>query len=245
MESTEFHSLPLTPIDADGLIGWLLNRRKPAAAAYLNAHTANLCWRTGSVLRPLLSSMDLVHADGMSVVREARREGIEMPGRVSAADFFERFSWAAAARGKSIALVGGAGETAAKCAEQIASQVPGLRICFHRDGYFAQDSAAESEVRRLLLEARPGVTLLGMGSPRQEALALKLRDEDRLGVVWCVGALFEYFAPGTRRHAPLWMRENGLEWAFRLSQEPHRLAKRYLLGNVEFMLRTRGILRTR
>lgn len=240
-ERFDFMGLPIGDPGVDGLIDWLVHPDPgsvaPRAVGYLNAHTVNLALRRGGELGPMLRRMDMLYPDGMSVVRAARRRGLDVSERVSAADFFLRFCWAAAARGRTIALVGGTPEVVAGCSAFLSGQVPALRIVLARDGFLKprEESSLAEELRRL----RPAITLLGMGSPRQERLALFLRDTVGLPTVWCVGALFEYHAPGHRPHAPLWMRRAGMEWAFRLWQEPRRLARRYLLGNAEFLLRTR------
>ena len=76
-----------------------------------------------------------------------------------------------------------------------------------------------------------------MGVPLQEKFTSEHLDEFNVSVVWCVGALFEYFAKITPR-APVWMRKAGLEWLFRLIVEPARMWKRYIIGNAIFILRT-------
>ena len=236
-EPAKFLALKLTPCGADELIDWLTSPHEESrAAAYLNAHTVNLGFADQSFAKSL-NAMDVVYADGMAVVKEARRRGIPARERVSAADFFMRFLWVATNRKCSLAFVGGPPGLAEKCADHLRGQVPGLDVILVHDGYFAGGGAKEDALIAALKQAGPAIVLLGMGSPRQEALALRLRDEARLPTVWCVGALFEYFTPGHRRHAPPWMREWGLEWLFRLIQEPRRLARRYLIGNLKFLVR--------
>jgi len=122
-------------------------------------------------------------------------------------------------------------------------RVDGLDIVYTSQGYLPPESPERRRVIAELLEARPAITLLGMGSPNQELFALECRRAG-LPTTWCVGALFEYYSPGVRRRAPRWMCRTGLEWVFRLSQEPGRLWRRYLLGNVEFILRDRGVIRS-
>lgn len=246
MQRFPFLEFTLTDTGVNGLIRWLVEPDpavvEPRAAGYLNAHTVNLGLRRGSRLGPALKALDLLYPDGMSVVRSARSKGFPASERVSAADFFLRFCWAAAARNRSLALVGGSPGLANRCAGHLEEIVPGLRIPFSHHGYLPKDSVERAAVAERLAESNPGIVLLGMGSPAQEEFAAELRDRYRLATVWCVGALFEYYTPGVRRHAPLWMRRHGLEWVFRLSQEPLRLGRRYLLGNVEFLLRTRKLL---
>lgn len=242
MDTSDFLSLKLTDPGIDGLIGWLVQPDPavvtPRAATYLNAHTVNLALRRESTLKSLMDRMDLIYPDGMSVVREARRRRFNVSQRVSAADFFPQFCQAAAQANRRMALVGAKRDTVEACALSLERQVPGLKVSYRHDGFFRDEDA----ILRELAQVRPDITLVGMGSPRQEAFALRLRDELRLPTTWCVGALFEYYAPGVRRRAPQWMRENGLEWLFRLAQEPRRLAGRYLIGNIEFLLRARGII---
>jgi exopolysaccharide biosynthesis WecB/TagA/CpsF family protein len=90
----------------------------------------------------------------------------------------------------------------------------------------------------LLRERRPSLVLLAMGMPRQEELALWLRR--RLGhgcLLICGGAIVDFLAGRTRRAPPL-LRRLGMEWAWRLGQEPVRLFKRYVIGNPQFLWRT-------
>lgn len=244
----DFLGLPLAGVDRRALVDWLTGadpaRTPPRVAGYLNAHTVNLALRKEGTLGPALRDFDLVYADGMSVVRAGRRRGLPLPERVSGADFFEPFCRAAAERGRTLALVGGDGDLAARCAEEMRRRVDGLDIVHTSRGYLPPESAERRRVLAELQRARPAITLLGMGSPLQEVFALECRAAG-LPTTWCVGALFEYYTPGMRRRAPRWMCRAGLEWAFRLSQEPGRLWRRYLLGNIEFILRDRGVIRSR
>jgi exopolysaccharide biosynthesis WecB/TagA/CpsF family protein len=233
VRAVPFHGFDLTPLRQGELIAWLLAEGPPRAAGYLNAHTFNLASRD----KIPLSELDVIYPDGMSVVREARRLGHAVPERVSGADFFLRFCWAAAASGAGIALVGGAGDLANRCAEALQRDVPSLRVVHAQHGFLRAPHEMAALIQNLRQTA-PRVVLLGMGSPQQERLALELRAAG-IPATWCVGALFEYFTPGIRPHAPVWLREAGLEWVFRLAQEPRRLAGRYLLGNAEFIFRTR------
>src|SRR5690606_4146993 len=100
----ELLGLPLHTVTAEELIDWLLcGDTTPRAAGYLNAHTVNLATRKGSTTYPLFRQLDLVYADGMSVVKAARRRGLAVPERVSAADFYLRFCEVAAERQRTLA----------------------------------------------------------------------------------------------------------------------------------------------
>ena len=95
-------------------------------------------------------------------------------------------------------------------------------------------TAAEAAVAAAIRVAAPSVVFVGMGAPRQERWAARHLDDLGASVLWCVGALFEYFG-GRRSRAPVWMRRFGLEWLYRLALEPARLWRRYLIGNLRFL----------
>lgn len=217
----------------DALVRMGMNRGTYALAAYLNAHVCNLA-ASDRALRSILASADLLYADGMAVVWANRLVNGRGGSRASAAHFLELFCWAAAGRGLKLAFVGGAKGVAASAAKALTSEIPSLKIVAVEHGYF--DAVGERELRARLRAAQPDVILCGMGSPRQELVAERLRREQVAPLVWCVGALFEYFGSG-RPRAPRWMQDAGLEWAFRFAQEPGRLFTRYTFGNAAFALR--------
>jgi N-acetylglucosaminyldiphosphoundecaprenol N-acetyl-beta-D-mannosaminyltransferase/alpha-1,3-mannosyltransferase len=235
----QFLGLPLDPVGIDDIVLRLVRTAEapgaePLVATYLNAHTTNLAFADPQMARAIRAS-GLVYADGISVVKAARRRGIPIPGRATAADYFRRFCWAAAARHTPIALIGGPDGLASRCAANLQRDIPALRIALTHHGYIA--SGDEPALADTLRASGARIVLLGMGSPQQERLAHILAAHRAAPVLWCVGALFEYFA-GHRARVPAWMAAAGFEWLFRLSQEPRRLARRYLLGNLQFLART-------
>jgi N-acetylglucosaminyldiphosphoundecaprenol N-acetyl-beta-D-mannosaminyltransferase len=218
-------------LDQRALLRLLTDRpAAPRAIAYLNAHTTNLAQRHPAVWR----AMDVLYPDGMAVVWGARLLGLSVPARLSAADFFLPFCRLAARRGRTIALVGGDDGLALRCAAVLARRIPALRVVYTSHGWLPPGSIARRRVVEGLATARPDIVLLGMGSPQQEVFAAELREAGVAPTIWCVGALFEYFVPGHRPRAPRWMCRAGLEWLFRLVQEPRRLARRYLWGNLVY-----------
>jgi exopolysaccharide biosynthesis WecB/TagA/CpsF family protein len=207
--------------------------------SYLNAHNVNVAFADPRY-RDVLERADLVYADGMGVVWGWRRLGRALPERVNAGDFIEQFCRRAAEEGVSLFLLGSRPGVAQRAARRWADAAPGLRIVGTRPGHFgeADEEAVAEEIRR----ARPSILLVGMGVPRQELWADRWSERLGVPVVWCVGALFEYFGEG-RRRAPAWMRRCGLEWAWRLALEPRRLGGRYLLGNLRFLANLRRLRR--
>lgn len=205
----------------------------PWCADYLNAAQFNR-GESDPAFGATLRSMDLLYADGRSIVWAAHRAGVELPGRLTAADFIGEFLQQAAGSGVSVALVGGRPGSAASFAAFWKRRIPELDIPLERDGFFEPSETAS--VLESVAASEADVVLVGMGAPRQEALVEEARRRGEARVWWCVGALFEY-GPWGKRRAPVWMRRSGLEWLFRLLQEPRRLAGRYLIGNPLFVWR--------
>jgi N-acetylglucosaminyldiphosphoundecaprenol N-acetyl-beta-D-mannosaminyltransferase len=177
----------------------------------------------------------LVVADGMPLVWASRLQGTPLPQRVAGSDLIGSLCAAAAQHGRSVFLLGGAPGTAERAAQVLRARDPGLRVA----GVACPAPGFEADERRLrelaegLRAARPDVVFLGLGAPKQDALA------ERLGAVlpaaWWVGVGISFsFVSGALARAPGWMQRSGLEWLHRLGAEPRRLSRRYLLEGVPF-----------
>lgn len=239
MKTGDFLGVPLTDTGIDGLIDWLTGEptRQFRSAGYLNAHTFNMISADVASTAPAFRDLDLIYPDGMSVVWAARLRGFPVRERASAGDYFPRFCQKAAERGRRVALVGGPEGLAEACADALRRQVPGLQVVHTQDGFWVRTPQRCGELAARLKDCDADIVLLGMGTPQQEQGAAILRVAGFRGTVWCVGALFEYYTPGVRSHAPAWMRRSGLEWVYRLALEPRRLWSRYLIGNLLFLWR--------
>lgn len=236
-DRSDFGGIPLVPWTASGFIFHMMNlaatreRSAPAFVSYLNAWCYDLACRDAEYAK-LLRKADAVYADGQAIVWASRVLGAPVPERVNAADFISDFCRAAAERHLSLYLLGSALGTAQGAAARFAEMAPGLQIAGTHSGYFDSDEEVVADIAA----AAPDILLVGMGVPRQEKWVAAHLTQLNAKVVWCVGALFEYYA-GQRARAPVWVRKAGLEWAFRLALEPRRLWRRYLLGNAEFVWR--------
>ena len=187
----------------------------------------------------VMAEADIIHADGMSVVFASRLLGARaLPERVATTDFIIDACNAAEQYGLTFYFLGGGEHDSARAVQWAGSRFPRLQIVGHHHGYFSE--VEEERIIREIAAARPDVVWLGLGKPRQEFMALMLRE--RLpGVGWIktCGGMFDYYS-GRSRRAPVWMQRSGLEWLFRALQEP-RLAKRYLTTNISaaYLLLTR------
>jgi N-acetylglucosaminyldiphosphoundecaprenol N-acetyl-beta-D-mannosaminyltransferase len=192
------------------------------------------CHRDPSV-RELVGSASVRVADGMPLVWTAWIQGTRLPARVAGSNLISSLSTAAAERGRSIFMLGGDPGTAELAAGVLLQRSPSLRVvgtCCPPRG-FEHD---EQEMARLIdavVQARPDIVFVALGSPKQERLIYRIRD--RLPGAWWVGVGISFsFLSGRVARAPRWMQKTGLEWLHRLFQEPRRLARRYLVEDAPF-----------
>jgi N-acetylglucosaminyldiphosphoundecaprenol N-acetyl-beta-D-mannosaminyltransferase len=139
-------------------------------------------------------------------------------------------------RGLSIYLLGSEPGIAAEAGERLKRWYPRLRVAGTHHGFFEIGSPHAERVVEDINARRPDILLAGMGTPKQEQWVTEHADRVDAGVLWTVGALFDYVS-GRIPRAPGWLADNGLEWIFRLGIEPQRMWRRYLLGNPMFLSR--------
>ena len=216
----------------------LSSQHSPLLVTYLNAHCSNLAARDAEY-RAAVNRFGLVYADGQGVVWGSRALGAPVPERVNAGDFIPDFCRLCASEGIRLFLLGSYEGVPERAAQTWSKAAPGLTVAGTRHGFFTPEE--EESVAAQINAARPNILIVGMSAPRQELWTLRWAQRLHVPVIWCVGALFEYFSD-TRLRAPVWMRRAGLEWLFRLALEPRRLWRRYLVGNARFVWR---VLRAR
>lgn len=225
----------------DDVLTLARDRSSTSLITYLNAHCVNLYHRLPEY-REALQEAAYLYADGMSVVKAARRLGLAVPERLSAAHFFDRFCERCSKESLLLYFLGSTRPVVRAAAENLRERFPELKIVGWWHGHFELGDLEEERIITEIRAFKPDLLIVGMGAPRQEVWLARHRERLNVPAAWCVGAMFEYFA-GTRARAPRWMRERGLEWLFRLALEPRRLGRRYLIGNLEFLWRVRGAMR--
>lgn len=192
----------------------------------LNKAAQNLSYRAA------LNSMDRVFADGSGLQLAARHLGVKLRANVNGTDLFPLLCAQSAANGHSIYLLGAAPGIAAQCAENMKNTYPLLKIAGTHDGYFEDDDA----VIDIVNATRPDILLVAFGAPKQEQWLARHIENLDVGVAMGVGGLFDFYS-GRISRSPVWLRELGMEWIWRLLQEPSRMWRRYLIGNPLFVWR--------
>lgn len=186
--------------------------------------------RDDAQLRESVESCDIINIDGMGVVVGARFLGHDVRERVAGVDLFHELLAMSAREGLSVYLLGAQDEVVATTARKVEALYPGLRIAGYHHGYFWDDEAAMVEKIRA-----SGAQLLfvAITSPKKENFINRWRDQLSVTFVMGVGGTFDVVA-GKVKRAPLWMQKWGLEWLYRVIQEPGRMWKRYLTTNSKF-----------
>ncbi|MCE5228833.1 WecB/TagA/CpsF family glycosyltransferase [bacterium] len=232
-----FLGLQLARLTTDQFIDVLIGRAQSRAdvftVGYLNAAQVNLAFEDRAHAGAL-AAMDCLYADGQAVVWASRRTGAGIPERINAGDFTRRFIGRAAAAGLRLALVGGRPGEAERATQLFRAWSPAINFVYVHHGFL--DDASAAKVGAEIDAADPDLVIVAMGAPRQERRTIEWSRAGRPRAWWCVGALLEYYS-GTRSRAPVWMRRAGLEWLFRLTLEPGRLWRRYVIGNPMFVWR--------
>lgn len=200
-------------------------------------------------LRNMINAFDIVTPDGQPV-RWAMNllHGTKLAERVYGPELTVRLCEAAAAARVPIYLYGGGPDVVEQLQTNLCEQYPGLKVAgYESPPYRALTSEEDQQVVERINASGAGIVFIGLGCPKQDIFAFEHRDRIR-AVQVCVGAAFEFHAE-TLPMAPRWMQRTGLEWLFRLIQEPKRLWKRYLvtnsiyLGKLFMALLNRGRLR--
>jgi N-acetylglucosaminyldiphosphoundecaprenol N-acetyl-beta-D-mannosaminyltransferase len=226
------------PCESGGLledIARSVQERKPHIYAYANVHALNLAWSMPG-FRAFLNSSHKVYCDGEGVRLAARLLGFHLPRRIVLTYFFWDICQQAELMGHSLFLLGSHEEQLMESVERIRSRYPSLRISGTHHGFFEKRGPQTDAVLDLIQSAEPDLLFIGFGMPLQEDWIEENRDRLIVPAIFPCGSMIEY-ASGRKTFAPAWMSNHGMEWVYRLFQEPGRLWKRYLLGNPLFFIR--------
>jgi len=216
----------------DQIIGWAREK----ASRYVCVANVHMVMEAHDdiAFRQVVNQADLVVPDGMPLVWMLRLQGARRQPRVYGPDLMQRLCKAAAHEKITIGLYGSTPGTLTTLRQRLLHRWPGLQIGYVYSPPFRPLTSSEEATIRSDIQAS-GVRLLfvALGCPRQEQWMAKQRGHISAVMVG-VGAAFDFLA-GLKPQAPLWMQQTGLEWLFRLSTEPQRLARRYLYHNPRFV----------
>jgi N-acetylglucosaminyldiphosphoundecaprenol N-acetyl-beta-D-mannosaminyltransferase len=211
--------------------GWI-SRREAHYICVTNVHSIMECQRDPA-LRRVYNAAGLVTPDGMPLVWLCRMAGLGHVGRVYGPDLM--LTLCASSPGYRHFLYGGQGDVTARLAANLQGRFAGLQIAgSYAPPFRALSGEEDDQVVRLINESGADIVWVGLGTAKQERWMADHAGRLSVPVLIGVGAAFDFLA-GVKPQAPRWMRENGLEWCFRLFSEPRRLWRRYLLDSPHFV----------
>ncbi len=189
--------------------------------------------QSDSLLYKDVSSSDLVLADGMSVVWASRIiPGLRLPERVAGIDLMFEFYKLANEQQLRVFCLGASEEISQTVADNLARDYPSLILAGRRNGYFNEDE--EQGVAEMIRDCKPHILLVAMTSPKKENFMGRWDDTMQVPIVHGVGGSFDVYAGKVERAPEAWQ-NLGMEWLYRVKQEPGRLWKRYLITNTRFI----------
>ncbi len=175
-------------------------------------------------------SCDIINIDGIGAMLGARIMGHDVPERVAGVDLFYGLLKRSAELNYSVYLLGAKEEVVTETRRRVEKLYPDLTVAGHHHGYFWDDEAA---VVKDIRESGARLLFVAITSPKKENFINKWQGQLGVDLVMGVGGTFDV-AAGKVKRAPIWMQKYGLEWLFRVIQEPRRMWKRYLITNSTF-----------
>ena len=215
----------------DGMIA----RRDPGYLCAVAVH-AVMVSQHDPEMRAAVTGSTLTVPDGMPLVWAANALGEELQSRVYGPELMDRYCGRCAQQGHRVWLYGGRDQgSLMQLALNLRRRHPGIEIVGGYSPPFRQLTVDEEDaIADQINEARPDVLWVGIGVPKQEKWMAHMRDRLVSPLLVGVGAAFDFHADLVPQ-APNWMQTLGLEWLYRLIQEPRRLWKRYLRYNPRFV----------
>jgi exopolysaccharide biosynthesis WecB/TagA/CpsF family protein len=200
--------------------------------SFLNAHCFNISRKNDKYLEAINSS-DLLLNDGVGIKIACILNGLRQKENLNGTDLIPEFIKIASEKGKKIFLLGGEEGIAKRVQTILNGKYSDVLITGVHSGFFSEED--EIKLIELIDKSEAEILILGMGVPKQELWAFNKKvGFKRVKVIISGGAILDFLANKVQR-APVFLRIIGMEWVYRLLQEPKRLANRYIIGNAIFL----------
>lgn len=188
--------------------------------------------RSDQLLRDSVLASDMILADGMSVVWAARLLGQRLPERVAGVDLMFELLRVGGEKGFRFYCLGAKEEVVCEVVKRIGERYPGAVVAGYRNGYFQEDE--EAGIIEAINASKADVLFVAMSPPKKEQFLARWAETLNVPVCHGVGGSFDVFAGKVKRAPELWQKL-GMEWLYRVVQEPRRMWRRYLVTNTKFM----------
>ena len=198
---------------------------------------------TNKELQDVYANASLILTDGKPLLWIAKWYGTPIKEKISGSDLFPLLCEMAARKGYKMFFLGAAEGVAAKAAENLTKRYSWLQVVgtYSPPFGFEKDMEEMEKIKSMIKDAKPEILIVGLGCPKQEKFMYHHCKDLGVPVSLGLGASFDFEA-GNIKRAPRWMADHGLEWLFRITQDPKRMAKRYLVDDIRI---TRLIMKYR
>lgn len=197
----------------------------------INAGKVNLM-QEDDRLTEVINNCPLINADGQSIVWGSKILGNELPERVAGIDIFTELVRISAEKGYKPYFFGATEEVVSTVVNKFKNMYPSLEIAGYRNGYFTEDKS--KKIAEDIRNSNADILFVAFSSPKKEYWINENMTIMKVPFAMGVGGSFDVIAGKTTR-APKWMQKVGLEWFYRFIQEPRRMFKRYIGGNIKFI----------
>ncbi len=217
-------------------VDWIITHAKcdpGRQVAFVNPDCFNISFNHPDY-KKLLQTRDKVFGDGIGIHYACKMLNLQMRDNVNGTDMFPYLCQGAEENGLSVYFLGGRSEVVSTMVDKVLQTYPRLMIAGSHHGYYSPEE--EPEIIEAINRSSANILFVAFGAPRQELWIDKNLPALKVGVAIGVGGLFDFVSERIPR-APRWMREIGLEWVYRLMQEPGRMWRRYIIGNPLFLWR--------
>ena len=223
----------LTMQEALEEIDTLINIKKGAYAVTPNVDHIVQLERGGEIV-DVYKNADLILTDGKPLLWIAKWYGTPIKEKISGSDLFPLLCKMAAEKGYKMFFLGAAEGVAEKAAENLKKRFTGLQVVgtYSPPFGFEKDQEEMKRIKGMIKDANPDILIVGLGCPKQEKFMYHHCKELGVPISFGLGASFDFEA-GNIKRAPKWMADHGLEWLFRITQDPKRLVKRYLVDDLK------------
>jgi N-acetylglucosaminyldiphosphoundecaprenol N-acetyl-beta-D-mannosaminyltransferase len=228
------------PVDYSDVLAkvdhWVRQRKRPAAVIMQTNVLSCVTALDDPAYRQAINNADLSVPDGMPLVWLSRRQGYVVPDRVYGPEMMLRIAALGSERKWRVFLYGGDAGVADKLTTVLGKRFPGLVLTgSFSPPYRDLEPDEDTAICETISATESDVVWVALGGQKQDKWMMEHRAKLSVSVLHGVGAAFD-FLTGRVPQAPAWMQDRGLEWAYRLYQEPTRLWRRYLVGNTRFIM---------
>ena len=179
---------------------------------------------------------DLIITDGKPLIWISKLYGTPIKEKISGSDLFPRLCKLAAKRGYKMFFLGAAEGVAAKAAENLKKRFPGLQVVgtYSPPKGFENNDVEMGKIKAMIKSSQPHILIVALGCPKQEFFIHRNKEDLGVPLSLGLGASLDFEA-GYIKRAPKWMADHGLEWLYRITQDPKRLAKRYFIDDIKII----------